>query len=308
MAMIVETNCFGDFEQSDDPKVLIIPAPYEYTTSYVKGTKNGSQAILNASKHLDSFDEELWADISKIGINTSGFITCEFTNNKSKQPFAEIEQAVRDAVINGSMPIVIGGEHSITYGSMKAVYDLFPDVSILHFGARCNLKSTILENKFSNQCVFRRISETMPELKITQVGIRSLSNEEADWLETNEPNIEIYFARDKNRWNVADILTNLSKNVYLSFDFNALGSDTMPSVSIPEPGGFSFEQVCDIIKNICAFKEIVGMDFVELAPIANFNAPDFTAAKLIYKAIGYSFARELGAFEEESSELISSNQ
>ncbi len=307
MGIIVETNCFGDFEQADDPKVLIIPVPYEYTTSYVKGTKNAPQAILNASKHLDSFDEELWTDVSKIGINTSNFVACEFVSNKSKQPFIEIEQTVRDAVINGSMPIIIGGEHSITYGSMKAIYDLFPDVSILHFGARCNLKSTMLENKFSTECVFKRITEIMPELKITQVGIRSLSNEEANWLETNDPNIEIYFSRDKNRWNIADILTNLSKNVYLSFNFNALDSGIMPSTSIPEPGGFSFEQACDIIRNICAFKEIVGMDFVELAPTANLNAPDLTAAKLIYKAIGYSFARELGAFEEEeSSQLVQS--
>ncbi len=304
MGMIVETNYFGDFEQIDDPKVLVIPTPYEYTTSYVKGTKNGPQAILNASKHLDSFDEELWVNISKIGINTLNFVNCEFVSNKSKQPFFEIEQAVRDAVINGSMPVVIGGEHSITYGSIKAIYDLFPNVSILHFGARPNLKSTILENKFSHECVFKRINETMPELKITQVGIRSLSSEEADWLEADSPSIEIYFSRDKNRWNVADLLTNLSKNVYLSFDFNALDPGVMPSTSIPEPGGFSFEQACDIIKNVCAFKEIVGMDFVGLTPTPNLNAPDFTAAKIIYKAIGYSFARELGAFEEEESSLV----
>ena len=141
---------------------------------------------------------------------------------------------------------------------------------------------------------------------MVQVGIRSLSSEESNWLETNDPNIEIYFSRDKNRWNVADILTNLSKNVYLSFNFNALDSGIMPSASIPEPGGFSFEQACDIIKNVCAFKEIVGMDFVDLAPIQGFNAPDFTAAKLIYKAIGYSFARELGAFEEEGAQLVKS--
>ncbi|OGI08929.1 MAG: hypothetical protein A3I68_03570 [Candidatus Melainabacteria bacterium RIFCSPLOWO2_02_FULL_35_15] len=306
MAMIVETNYFGGFEQADDPKMLIIPVPYEYTTSYIKGTKNAPQAILNASKHLDSFDEELWVDISKIGINTSNFVSSEFVSNKSKQPFVEIEQAVRAAVINGSMPLVIGGEHSIICGSMKAIYDLFPDVSILHFGARSYLKSTTLENKFSNECIFKRINETMPELKIVQVGIRSLSNEESNWLETSNPNIEIYFSRDRNRWNVADILTNLSKNVYLSFNFNALDSSVMPSASIPEPGGFSFEQACDIIKNVCAFKEIVGMDFVEFSPVANFNAPDFTAAKLIYKSIGYSFARELGAFEEEEATLVSS--
>lgn len=305
--MIVETNFFGDFEQVDDPKVLIIPAPYEYTTPYIKGTKNAPQAILNASKHLAAFDEELWTDIAKIGINTSSFTVCEFASNKSKQPFFEIEQSVRDAVINGSMPVILGGEHSITIGSMKAIYDLFPDVSILHFGARCNLKHTVMENKFSSECTFRRINETMPEIKITQVGIRSLSGEEADWLETNNPNIEIYFGRDKNRWNVADILTNLSKNVYLSFNFNALDPSVMPSTSIPEPAGFNFEMACDIIKNVCAFKEIVGMDFVDLAPTPNLNSQDFTAAKLIYKAIGYSFARELGAFEEESSsELVQS--
>ena len=304
MSMIVETNCFGDFEQVDNPEVLVIPTPYEYTTSYIKGTKNGPQTILNASKHLDSFDEELWVNIPNIGINTSNFVSCEFANNRSKAPFTELEQAVRETVISGSMPVVIGGEHSVTYGSIKAIYDLFPDVSILHFGARAYLKNIVMENKFSNECTFRRINEIMPDLKITQLGIRALSGEEANWLEANNPNIEMYFSRDKNLWNVADILTNLSKNVYLSFNFNALDSSIMPSTSIPEPGGFSFEQACELIKNTCTFKEIVGMDFVEFSPIANFNAPDFTAAKLIYKTIGYSFARKLGALEEEESSMV----
>lgn len=300
MATIVETNFFGNFEQAEDPRVMVIPIPYEYTSSYIKGSKNGPQAILNGSKRLEKFDDELWLDTSSIGINTSHFVIPEFVHDKSKQPFFEVEQAVRNAVVNGCMPVIIGGEHSITIGSLKALYDLYPDISILHFGARCNLKQISNENKYSSSCTLKRINELMPEIKMSFVGVRTISFEEAEWLETTNPNVEIYFARDKNKWNIADVLTNLTKNVYISFDFNVLDSGIMPCTSYPEPGGFTFEQTCEIIKNISAFKEIVGMDFVEFAPQGNLQAPEFLAAKLIYKSIGYSFARQLGAFEEES--------
>ena len=139
----------------------------------------------------------------------------------------------------------------------------------------------------------------MPDLKIVLLGTRSISEEETEWLESANPNIEVFFTRDKSRWNTADILSNLTKNVYLSFDFSALDSGIMPSCLIPEPGGLSWTEACDIIKNVCAFKEILGMDFVGLAPIQGIAAPDLLAAKLIYKSIAYTFARELGAFEEE---------
>lgn len=306
MTTIVETSFFGKFNQSDESKVLIIPTPYEYTTSFVKGTKNGPQAILNASLHLEAFDEELWADVSTIGISTSNFVNCEFVNNKSKLPFNEIEQAVRNSVIAGLLPVVVGGEHSLSYGSVKAIYDLYPDISILYFGSRLNLKDTEQSNKFNSACTLKRIHEIMPDIKIVQVGARSVSKEEAQWLETNDPNIEIFFARDKSRWNLADILSNLSKNVYVSFDFSVLDPSIMPSCSLAEPGGLSFTQAADIIKNVCAFKELLGMDFVEFAPIGGLYAPDFLAAKLIYKSIAYNFARQLGAFEENEAALATS--
>lgn len=303
MGIITETNFFGDLTQADEPKVLIIPTPYEYTTSYCKGTKNGPQAVLNASTKLEFFDDELWLNHSAIGINTSNFVTCEFVNNTSTQPFVEVEHSVRGAVISGALPVVLGGEHSISLGSIKAIYDLYPDVSILHFGSRSNLKSSYKNNKYSSSCTLRQVSSLMPDLKITQVGIRNISKEETEWLESKTPNIEILFARDRSRWNIADILTNLTKNVYITFDFSVFDSGVMPSCSNPEPGGLNWEQVTDILKNICAFKDVVGMDFVELSPIPGLNAPDFLAAKLIYKTIGYTFARQLGVIEENESVL-----
>lgn len=306
MGTIVETNYFGNFKQEEDPKVLIIPTPYEYTTSHCKGTKNGPQSILNASKHLDPFDDELWTEISKIGINTTNFVNCEFVNNKSKDQFTEIEESVRSTVISGCLPVTIGGEHSISYGSIKAVYDLFPDVSILYFDAHTNLRDSHQNNKFSHLCALRRVYESMPDLKIVLIGVRSISKEEADWLDKTNPNIEIFFSRDKNNWKIPDIISNLSKNVYLSFNFNTLDAGIMPSCSAPEPGGLSWDQATDIIRNVCAFKEIVGMDFVEFVPIEDLKASDYLAAKLIYKTIGYTFARSLGVFEEDSSSLATS--
>lgn len=307
MGFIVETSFFGNFKQTEDPKVLIIPVPYEYTALYVKGTKNGPQAILNASVYLNSFDDELWLEPSIVGINTTNFVNCEFVNNKSKSPFNELEQVVRSAIIAGSLPVVIGGEQSISYGSIKAVYDLYPDVSVLYFSAALNSKNIFQNNKFNSACTFRRVSEVMTDFKIVQVGGRSISSEESAWLDNTNPSFEIFFAKDKNRWNAAEILSNLSKNIYISFNFDVLDPSVMPSVSKPEPGGLTYEQVLDIIKNICVFKDIIGMDFVGLTPISSLAAPDFLASKLIYKIIGYTFARQLGVFEEnKESPLVAS--
>ena len=299
MSFIVETSYFGNFTQADDPKITVIPCPYEYTPSIVKGTKNGPQAILNASTHLEKFDDELWTGTSIIGINTTNFLNCEYVTNKSKEPFSEVEQAVRNTIIGGSLPILIGGEQSISFGSIKTIYDLYPDVSILYFSARPCLKDIHAHNKYSSPCTMRRIHEIMPDLKIIQAGIRSISEEEANWVEGNTTSIEIFFAKDKNKWSVTDLISNLTKNVFICFNFNALDSNYMPSCSFPEPGGLSYELVLDILKNVCAFKDIVGMDFVECAPNLNLQAPDLLAAKLIYKTIGYTFARQLGVFEEE---------
>lgn len=308
MGIITETNFFGGFQQSDEPKVLIVPVPYEYTTSHVKGTKNGPQAILNASTRLEPFDDELWLDQSAVGINTSNFATCEFVNNKSVEPFNEIEEAVRQAVISGSLPILLGGEQSIFYGGVKAVYDLYPDVSIINFSADTNLRENHKNNKFNSLCTLRRIKETMPDVKIVQIGIRDISKEEAMWLEKENHNIEIYFARERKNWNVAEILGGLSKNVCINLNFNVFDTSIMPSVSRSQPGGLSWEETVDILKNICTFKDIVGMSFVDFSPIQGLLAPDFLAAKLIYKTIGYTFARQLGVFEEEkTSTLVSSD-
>jgi len=306
MGTIVETSYFGNLTQVDEPKVLIIPTPYEYTTSYNKGTKNGPQAILNGSKYIELFDDELWTDVSQIGINTSNFINCEFVTNKSKSPFLEIEEAVRTSVINGCLPVVIGGESNLTYGSLKAINNLYPDVSVLHFSARSDLKDSLQNNRYNHSCTTRRIYEAMPDLKIVQLGIRAISSDEKDWLEKNEMNIEIFWAKEKNIWNMTEILSSLKKNVYVSFDFDVLDPSIMPSTNSPEPNGLMWDQVTNIIKNVCAFKDIVGMDFVGLSPIPGLVAPDFLAAKLIYKLIAYTFARQLGAFEDNNSELVTS--
>lgn len=303
--IVVETSYFGNFAQADDPKVLIIPVPYEYTTSHIKGTKNGPQAIINASTHLEAFDEELWTDISKVGINTSNFINCEFVTNKSKQPFVEIEEVIRSTIIGGFLPVIIGGEHSISYGAIKAIYDLYPDVSVLYFSSHADLKENNLNNKFNHCCTLKRICEAMPDLKIVQVGLRSISKEEAEFIEkTTSPNIEMYFAKDKEKWSLSEILASLTKNVYISFDFNVLDPGIMPSCTNPEPGGLSFEKATDIIKNVCAFKEIVGIDLVGYSPLQGILAPDYLAAKLIYKSIGYAFARQLGVFDENKKEPL----
>lgn len=305
MDLIVETNHFGDLEQVKNPKVLIIPAPYEYTTTCKKGAKNGSQAILNASKWIESFDEEIWADTSLVGINTSDVIKCDFVSDTVKHPFAELEKVVRSTVISGGTPMVLGGENSLTYGSIKAIYDMYPDISILHFDSRPNLKDRFKDNKYSSQSFMREIYSYMPDVKVVQLGIRDISPEEIEWVESNDYNIEMYFAKDKSSWDIGEILSNLTKNVFISFDYSVFDSSLIPANSNPSPGGLLWDETLDILKNVCTSKEIVGADFVELSPSAGLEASNQLAAKLVYKTIAYTYAQELGAFEEDE-ELVAS--
>lgn len=295
MSIIVETNSFGNFESSK-PRATIIPVSFECSKKPKKGTRNGAQAILNASLHLSPFDDEVMADISKLGINTYNFIDLSATEAESKEPFRLIEKAVKFSIIDGSIPFLIGGEGAISYAAVKSLYDLYPDISVIHFSSRTKL-NIAAENKFDSRNSMGLLFESMPDVNIVNIGVRSTTEKEIVFAEEN--NLDLYYAGDKKNWDLSEILSKLTKNVYISFDCSVLDSSMVPSVSYPEPNGLSFNECLNILKNICAYKEVLGIDFVEFSPIENLVAADITIAKLIYKTIGYTFAEDLGLFDEQ---------
>ncbi len=282
------------YTQAAGARVHILPVPYEETTTYGKGTADGPRALLEASQEVELFDDELWTESYKIGIHTSDAIVMDKVEANTAKPFQALYEAVKPLVETDRFPLIIGGEHSITLGAIRAFAERYKDLSILQIDAHCDLRPSYDGNPYSHASVGYRLYETLQKPMITQVGIRNVSKQEAHWMETERPKINIFWARMQDKWNFQEIVNTLSNNVYITIDVDALDSSVMPSTGTPEPGGISWYQLMELIKNVCVRKNVVGADIVELAPIPGLHAPDFLAAKLAYKLIGYRFALDLG--------------
>lgn len=290
-------NYFGlpeEYSAQENSKAVIVPVPYEGTTSYGKGTKNGPSAVLQASQQVELFDDELWIESYKIGIQTVPEVTMELQNGDTPKPFQKLYDAITPIVEFGKFPIVIGGENSLSLGPARACVERFPDLSILRIGAHADLRDSYEGNPYSHASVGYHLYKMLSEPCLTQVGIRNISAGEVRWLEEDEPNINIFWARHQKNWNFHEIVHTLSDNVYLTVDVSALDASIMPSTGTPEPGGMNWDQLTELIKLLCIRKNVVGADIVELSPIKDQHAPDFLIAKLLYKIVGYRFAMELG--------------
>jgi len=250
-------------------KFVIIPCPYEKTTSYGKGTKDGPAAILAASQHVENFDEERGLETYRqVGITTLKPVL----NN---QLHITVERCLQDKKI----PIIIGGEHSLTPLAVKAIKGSVRELSVLQLDAHADLRDTYQGKKNSHACVMRRILEICPAV---QVGIRSISLEEWKWAEKNGQLAKIHYANK-----IGNYLEQLSQNVYITIDADVFDPAAVPAVGTPEPGGLLWPEVISILKDVCAKKNVVGLDVVELSPRRDELASPFTLAKLIYKVIGF---------------------
>ena len=250
----------------------IIPAPYEKTVSYGQGTAKGAEAILEASYQLEAFDGH--------------GCPCEqgiFTH-EAAQTLKEIEASVSKVWKSGKLPILLGGEHTITYGALKALKEGGEEFGIVQFDAHADLRDTYNGDKFSHACVMRRALEL--DIPLFQIGVRSLSAEEAKLRqEQGIPHLDGY--EIGNEGLPKNILPRgFPKRVYVTFDVDVLDPSIMPSTGTPEPGGLNWFQTFQCLGNIVETKTVIGFDVVELAPIKNLHAPDFLVARLIYNFLG----------------------
>ena len=275
---------YSSFKKS---KVVVIQVPYDKTATYVKGTVNGPSAIIEASKKMELFDDELNQETYKIGIHTMEPLPVE-----ELQPEAMIEKvygATLEALKANKFPVILGGEHSLSIGSVKAFKEIYPDISVLHLDAHYDMRDEYFGSKFNHGCVARRISEICP---IVQTGTRSLSKEEKDFLATQAngriKTINVYDILEMPLWK--DIISNsLSEHVYISVDLDVFDPSLMTAVGTPEPGGIGWYETLDLLREVAKDKKIVGFDVVELCPIKGQVASDFLASKLIYRLLGYIF-------------------
>ena len=276
-----------DAKQSIAPQVIVVPFGLEKTVSYGGGTKNGPKEIIKASHQVELFDEELNKEPYKeIGIKTLKPFSIK---NKIKSALDQLSKINEDILSNDKFPLVFGGEHSITPGSIKPFAKKYDEITLLHFDAHADLRESYQGEKFSHASAIKRCLD-YKNLKVVSFGIRNLSKEEMDFYNDNRDRIEIFWGKDKQTWDLSTLDKFFkNKNVYITFDVDGLDASIMPATGTPEPGGMLWEDVLPIIKKVCQISNVVGADINELAPIKNFDSYNFLVAKLAYKIISYSF-------------------
>ena len=274
-------------KQKIENKVVVVPFGLEKTVSYGGGTKNGPKEIIKASHQVELFDEELKKEPYKeIGIKTLKPFPIK---NKISSALDQLSKINEEIILKNKFPIIFGGEHSITPGSIRPFVKKYNEITLLHFDAHADLRESYNGEKFSHASAIKRCLD-FKNVKVVSFGIRNLSRTEMNFYENNRNRIEIFWGKDKKEWKL-DRLENIfkDKNVYITFDVDGFDSSIMPATGTPEPGGLLWEDVLPIIKKVCQISNIVGADINELAPIKNFDSYNFLVAKLAYKILSYIF-------------------
>ena len=270
-----------EFSTLESSRVAVLPVPYDFSTSYQGGTRWGPQAILTASRNMEVWDDELGA-IYRAGIHTLPEL--EATADGPGAMAGRVEKAFDWILAAGKLPVMLGGEHSISAGAVRALVRKYPKLTVLQLDAHADMRDTYLDSPDSHACVMRRIRERCPA---ASVGIRSMSEEEAEHLRQNPAPIwsTRAFRLLEGEWQ--PILDALTDDVFITFDLDGLDPAYLPGTGTPEPGGLDWYEANDLIAAVARRKRIVGFDVVELAPIAGDVASDFLAARMAYRMIGY---------------------
>ena len=269
--------------------VAILPIPYEATTSFMAGTRDGPREILNASRFIELYDEELSCETSKIGIFTLPDV--ETVASSPSDMVEEIYRAAKAVLADDKFLVSLGGEHTITPPLVRAFAERHPGLSVLQIDAHGDLRDSYMGSRYSHACAMRRVLDE--GVNGVQVGIRSMCAEEIEALPSLKTRVFYAYATRSNPDWQKQVVDALGETVYVTIDLDGLDPSIMPAVGTPEPGGLSWYETLDLLRDVCAARRVVGFDVNELAPIPGFGSPNFVAAKLVYKLVGYAFRDRL---------------
>ncbi len=294
-----------EFSRFASARAVILPVPYDLTTSYLAGTRRGPQAILEASTHLELYDEELQCEPYRVGVHTLPLL--EPSAASPEETLQRVEQTVTWLIEREKFPVLLGGEHSLTLAPVRALQKKFGKFSVLQLDAHADLRDSFQGTQLNHACVGRRMHEL--GLNLVQIGIRAISLEEAEFIRSAR-NLYVCFDyelhSDLTTWPpsgrgelpslfrggaggevLEKALAQLRDPVYVTLDLDVFDPALMPAVGTPEPGGLDWYTVLNILRHVGEKHTVLGFDVVELCPIAGMVGPDFLAAKLIYKMLGY---------------------
>ncbi len=278
-----DVNAFLDLEaphtDAATAAVRIVPVPYERTTSFQQGTAEGPAAILRASADLEYYDELTGTVPARAGIHT----TAPFTHAGDPVAFTQaLRTHVADQLAADRVVGVLGGEHTVSIGPIEATAAAHPGMGVLQIDAHADLRESFGGSTHSHACVMRRALDVAP---IVQVGIRSLSEPEADRIHTDE-RITTFFAHDLPPDLSDRVIDALPPEVYLTVDIDGLDPSEAPGTGTPEPGGLRYRDVVSLVSAVARKRRIVGFDVVEVRPLPGQMNTEFLAARLVYKIIG----------------------
>lgn len=272
---------YSNYENS---KIVILPVPYDETSTWVKGADKGIEAILDASFNMELYDIETDYEVYRNGIFTAPKVEEKSSPEKMVR---EVKKEVTKYLRDDKFVVLIGGEHSVSIGSILAHQKKYQDMGVLQLDAHADTREKYHKSKYNHACVMARAREICP---IVQVGIRSM-----DVREKRKMNRErVFFAQDiynNDRW-MDKAISLIPESFYLTFDIDALNTSIMPSTGTPEPGGLDWWQTLRFLKKAVQEKNLVGFDVVELCPNPNNKAPGMLAAQLIYKILSYKFSKK----------------
>jgi agmatinase len=271
-------------------RVILVPVPYDGTTSYKAGTRHGPKAIISASRQLEDYDLELDRDISEIGIYTAPELEPDVSGPRAM--VERVERVVRSLAAPGRLIGLLGGEHTVTIGAVRSMLKIYPDLSVLYLDAHADLREEYMGTAWGHASVARRLHGLCG---MVLVGVRSLSAGERLFID--EVGLPVFFwppgPTDIGELS-SRVLESLSSRVYISVDLDVFDPSLMAAVGTPEPGGMGWEEVTGLLKAVAERREIVGFDITELSPGEGPESCAFTAAKLTYKLIGYATSSESG--------------
>jgi len=279
---------FGGLELSElnavEETFVVIPVPYDLTSSYRPGSRRGPSAILDASAYVELYDEELRQETWRAGISTRNEVEVDVRG--PRYMIEKIHDETASVLAEGKIPVILGGEHSITIGAVRAMKERFPALSVLQLDAHADLRDSYQSSSYSHACVARRILDL--SCPLVQLGVRSMSGEEALFLNERKGDIlSLSVAETTSVGLVERLCERLTDDLYVSIDLDVFDPSVIPATGTPEPGGLSWKDVTELLRDISKVRRIRGFDVVELCPVPGQPASDFTAAKLVYRFMGY---------------------
>lgn len=279
-------NFKDETEAYEKSKVVITGVPYDGTVTFQSGTRTGPDSLLSVSPNLEHYDKEL-GNIFEIGIFTAGIVDIADINVNPEAVMNRVYDVSKSYISDDKFLVTLGGEHSITQGVVRAYKEKHDKLSVLQFDAHHDLMEKYGGSRYSHASVAKRLVDM--GCSLTQFGIRVTTEDEHAFINKHNQGLSIFYAKDiydNDQWH-EEAIDSLSDNVYITLDLDGLDPSIMPSTGTPVPGGLDWYGTMNFLRKVYKKRNVVGLDVMELKPIPGNEAPNFLAADLIYKNIGF---------------------